>query len=95
MTSVADKRHPAETSSPGATSSAEPPRQILLVEDHEPAGHHLARLLSKDPRLKVTLVSDGEAALQALEENAFSLMITDLRLPQLDGMDLIRAINEK
>src|SRR5262245_60410483 len=70
-------------------------RRVLLVEDQEPAGQNLLRLLEKDPRLEVTLAADGRQALDRLLRDSFSLVITDLRMPALDGMDLIREVRQR
>ena len=44
---------------------------------------------------EVTLVGGGEAAIQALEENVFDLVVTDLRMPGVDGLDVLRAVKER
>ena len=38
--------------------------------------------------------SSGEQALRHLEEQSFSLVITDVRMPGLSGMDLLKAVRK-
>lgn len=44
--------------------------------------------------LKVVSVADGEAALQYLKESACDLLLTDLEMPNLDGLALLAAVRE-
>jgi len=67
-------------------------RRILIVEDDEGAGQQLKRLLELDQGLEVALAANGQQALQCLREDNYSIVITDLRMPGLDGLDLIREI---
>ena len=70
-----------------ATDSSIRPR-ILLVEDNDAAGRGLARLLEACG-FDVTVRADGASALRALESPAhFDFLLTDLRLPDMDGRDI-------
>ncbi|MBY0523179.1 MAG: sigma-54 dependent transcriptional regulator [Gemmataceae bacterium] len=71
------------------------PRRVLVVEDNETACHQLQQLLARDARLQVDAVSDGKQALAALGERSYSVVITDLRLPHLDGMELIKEVQKR
>ena len=87
-----------ETTSPIATghdNGIAKPRRILLVEDDEVARQQLQKLLQADSRLEVTAIDDGEKALQELGERVYSVVITDLRMPRCDGMDLIREVQKR
>ena len=55
---------------------------------------HLKTLIESD-ELSVATVSDGAAALAALRDADYSVLITDLRMPGMGGMDLIREIAER
>ncbi|MGE0494741.1 MAG: response regulator [Vulcanimicrobiota bacterium] len=71
-----------------------PPLRILVVEDHEPSLKAL-RLSLEDWGHTVLAMADGSAALAALEQDArFQLMITDWRLPGLDGLTLCRRVRQ-
>jgi len=54
--------------------------RITLRDDLERAGH------------RVTALSDGAKALEVLEKRRFDCVITDIRLPGLGGMDLLKAV---
>jgi two-component system, NtrC family, response regulator AtoC len=81
-----------------AHSSPEPPpmpRHVLLVEDNERARDDLQRLLQSDPELQVDVAGDGAQALQRLTERDYSVLLTDLRLPNLDGMEVLKTIQAR
>jgi DNA-binding response OmpR family regulator len=44
---------------------------------------------------RVSIVPDGEKALDTMEESAFDLLITDYRMPVVDGIELIRAVRSR
>ncbi len=71
------------------------PRRVLLVEDDESARQKLQQLLQTDPNLKVDTTKDGEQALSAVIENNYSILITDLRMPKVDGMQLIKEVQRR
>ncbi|WP_270938231.1 response regulator [Falsiroseomonas oryzae] len=68
-------------------------RRILVAEDEA-----LAAMAIEDELLRegyeVQLAPDGEAALEAAREAMPDLLLTDLRMPRLDGVGLIRALRE-
>ena len=67
--------------------------KILLVEDEK----HLAKGLSynlKKEGYQVTVAEDGLAALDRLGEDNFDMMILDLMLPKLGGMEVIKKVRE-
>jgi DNA-binding NtrC family response regulator len=71
------------------------PRRILIVEDNEQASRQLRKVLESDPQLQVEVCSDGHQALKQLQEKSYSILITDLRMPHLDGMQLIKTVQER
>jgi DNA-binding NtrC family response regulator len=71
------------------------PRRLLIVEDHEPARRQLQQLLQADPYLQVDVCGDGDQALRMLTESSYSLLITDLRMPRLDGLQLIQEVQRR
>src|SRR5262249_59029432 len=72
-----------------------PPRRLLIVEDNDAGRRQLQKLLQEEPDLQVESTDDGTKALQELTRHPYSLVITDLRLPGMDGMDLIKQIQER
>ncbi len=65
-------------------------KQILVVDDEANLRRVLSAQLSRDG-YDVHTAEDGEAALALLREHHIDLVITDLRMPRVDGMDLLRA----
>jgi nitrogen regulation protein NR(I) len=65
-------------------------KQILVVDDEANLRRVLSAQLGRDG-YEVHTAEDGEAALAFLKEHHIDLVITDLRMPKVDGMDLLRA----
>lgn len=77
-----------------APSSMIPDKKQILVADDEPNLRRvLGAQLSRDGH-EVHLVEDGKAALRCLQENHIDLIVTDLKMPGLDGMGLLRKALE-
>jgi DNA-binding NtrC family response regulator len=70
-------------------------RRILIAEDSAQTRDHLRTLLEAEGELEIETTMDGRAALQALIAGHFSLFLTDLRMPQMDGMQLIEEIRTR
>jgi two-component system chemotaxis response regulator CheY len=66
-----------------------PPR-ILVADDDEAVVALLRELFAG--RYEVTVAKDGREALQILGSEAFHLGIIDLHLPEIDGLELVRAL---
>jgi two-component system response regulator AtoC len=66
-------------------------RKVLLVDDDSYSTTQLKKLLETD-ELSVDAVSSGQEALTALAATDYSVLITDLRMPGMGGMDLIREV---
>ena len=67
---------------------------ILLVDDDPATLHTLKSLLEKRPDSEVHCVQDAGTALQVVRENVPDLVITDIRMPGMDGFALIEALEE-
>lgn len=63
--------------------------RLLLVEDREALRAALARVLGA--RFDVDAVGDGAAAIACLNEQAYAVVITDMRLPGAPGSDVLAA----
>jgi DNA-binding NtrC family response regulator len=71
------------------------PRRVLIVEDNELACRQLQQLLQADPQIQVDTANDGHKALEDLTNKNYSIVLTDLRMPRLDGMQLIKEIQQR
>ncbi len=65
---------------------------LLLVDDSAVARAKLRKLF-ETAGYSVALAKDGIEALQLLEQERFALMITDLEMPNMNGVELIAAVN--
>ena len=70
-------------------------RRILIAEDSKTTCEQLRTLLEAGEDLAVDTVGDGKAALQALTQKSYSVLLTDLQMPHLDGMRLIESIQQR
>jgi two-component system, OmpR family, response regulator CpxR len=67
------------------------PAEIFLAEDDEHIAGLVRFLLEKDGYL-VTLAHDGAQALERAQGRAWSLLILDVRMPKLDGWQVLTAL---
>ena len=68
--------------------------KLLLVEDEEFLARSIAKGLKKRG-YAVDCAFDGQEALTLHEINRYNLMILDLNLPKVDGLEVLRRIREK
>jgi two-component system response regulator AtoC len=64
-------------------------KQVLIVDDEPNLRKILAAQLSRDG-YEVMLAEDGEQGLSMLREHHIDLVVTDLKMPKVDGMTLLR-----
>jgi len=86
--------HPAAARSVGPaviTPSAEDGLRILLAEDN-PINMMLIRELLRRRGHSVVEVTTGNAAVQAILDDSFDLLLTDIHMPGMDGIEAARAI---
>ncbi|MDD3815857.1 MAG: sigma-54 dependent transcriptional regulator [Desulfocapsaceae bacterium] len=67
---------------------------ILIVDDEQSMRDFLKILLQKEG-YQVETRADGTSALRCLEENNFDLVISDIRMPGIGGLDLLHSIKGK
>ena len=68
--------------------------RILVVDDEEVVRLSYLRSLT-GPQCKVRAALNGEEALNAMEQDAFDVVLLDLRMPGMDGIAVLRKIKEK
>jgi DNA-binding NtrC family response regulator len=64
----------------------------LLIIDDDAADRRQVKVLASGLGYEVVEAGNGAEALTALDSESFSVMITDLRMPQMDGLELIRHL---
>jgi len=73
-----------------ALQGAEERERVLLAEDNADMREYICRLL--DPLYEVEVVSSGVAALNAARKKQPDLVLTDVMMPEMDGLELIRQL---
>ena len=68
-------------------------KKILVVDDECNFRNVMAHIL-KGEGYKVSLAEDGIAALKALETEIFDVLITDIRMPNMDGIELFNNVKK-
>jgi len=66
------------------------PKNVLLVDDHKPFRDSLAKIL-EGKGLRVFSANDGEEALDTLRKEEIHLVLTDLKMPRMDGVELLKV----
>ncbi len=70
-------------------------KRILVVDDEEKVGFFLSRSLTlMNESYQVQTARSGEEALEILRDVPIDLLITDLRMPGISGLDLIRWVRD-
>jgi DNA-binding NtrC family response regulator len=69
-------------------------RRILAVDDMEFNRHHLQKVLESD-EFQVDTVADGRTAWEQLRAHKYQLVITDLRMPELNGLQLLAKVRDE
>jgi len=67
--------------------------RILIVDDEQSMRELLSIMLRKEG-YEVVTADNGEKALKAVQNDIFDLVITDLKMPQMDGMTLLKEVKE-
>lgn len=69
--------------------------EILIIDDEEEMLTSLKKILSFKPEYNLTLLNDSNEALQTVQSKKFDLIITDLKMKGVTGLDILRAAKNK
>ncbi len=67
---------------------------VLVVDDEDDFRETFAKRLKKR-KIDVSGVASGEKALELLDEKSFDIVILDVKMPGIDGVDALREIKKK
>jgi two-component system, NtrC family, response regulator AtoC len=74
---------------------AQRPVRLLVVDDKDLPRKQIKQLLEDNPKYEVDMVGDGRKALEKLEQQVYSVLLTDLHLAGSDGLDWIRTVQRR
>lgn len=69
--------------------------RVLVVDDEKEIRDFLLKALSIVGNFEVDSAIDGEDALKKIEQEKFDLVLTDLKMPKIDGIKLIKEISQR
>jgi EAL domain-containing protein (putative c-di-GMP-specific phosphodiesterase class I)/CheY-like chemotaxis protein len=76
-----------------ARSAPDAPGTLLIVDDEAPLRRAFARVLEKEG-YTVVQAADGTAAVEAVMRQPFDAILTDIRMPGMTGIQLLRRVRE-
>ena len=77
-------------------TSALPAIKILVVDDHPNTAATLARALSVlGPRVDISSATSGVQALNQVNHDAVDILITDMIMPEMTGLELIEKLQNR
>ena len=68
---------------------------ILVADDDAADREQVGAILQQAPTLTVVYATDGTEAIEQLEAAKPDLILTDLQMPKMDGLDLVRMVRQK
>ncbi|OGL43527.1 MAG: hypothetical protein A2W05_10175 [Candidatus Schekmanbacteria bacterium RBG_16_38_10] len=75
------------------SDSSKTKKRIILVDDDKYAVETLSKLLSEDG-YKVDVCFNGKEAMKKMEFNRYDVIITDLRMPEIGGLELLKNVKK-
>ena len=69
--------------------------KILVVDDDEVLLEILRNVITNQMSLECDVANNGKVALAACEKNDYELVITDARMPEMNGLELLAALKER
>src|SRR5262245_29548019 len=77
------------------TSSAPPANTVLIVDDSSMDRHLAGAIVQKMGGWQATFAGNGIEALEMLEKQRPDIVLTDMLMPEMDGLQLVQAIRSK
>ena len=66
---------------------------ILVVDDEEMMRNLLTKILTREG-YQVTTAENGQTALEHLQQQTFNLVISDMKMPKMNGFELLKAVKK-
>ncbi|MDH5517698.1 MAG: ATP-binding protein [Gammaproteobacteria bacterium] len=95
--SVQEKLHEQSQANLPEQKSVSPERQyhVLYIEDELTNIIIVEQLLSADKQIKLTTAMTGQAGLQQLQDNEFDLLLLDINLPDINGLEICHQLKQQ
>jgi CheY-like chemotaxis protein/anti-sigma regulatory factor (Ser/Thr protein kinase) len=81
-----------ETPASPASSAARAAHTVLIVDDTATDRHLAGAIVQKCEGWQAQFAADGKEALEMLRQQAIDVVLTDMLMPEMDGLELVRAI---
>jgi DNA-binding NtrC family response regulator len=94
MTAMATATSTAPATAPAATGGKVPLNRVLIVDD-DPGQRDLLDAFLRSQGFQTLPVDSGEAALESLATSDISMMISDVRMPGISGLETLRRARER
>ena len=91
---ASDRAEDAAADAPAAIARAYRGRRVLLAED-EPINREIATLMLEDVGLEVSAAENGERALALFDAGDFDLVLMDMQMPRMDGLQATRLMRAR
>ncbi|MGN0577174.1 MAG: HD domain-containing phosphohydrolase [Ruminiclostridium sp.] len=70
-------------------------KRILTVDDEIMNSKLIARIMKDEPMYEIVSATSGKQALEILDEQEFDLIMLDVNMPEMDGLETLRLIRKK
>ena len=70
-------------------------RTVLIADDSKTSQMLVKTTLQRIAGLEFVTADDGRAALEVMKNEHVDLLVTDINMPEMDGIELIRAVRQK
>ncbi len=69
--------------------------ETVLIVDDDPRGRHMVSLALRGRGYRIVQAEDGEEALEILQREEVALLLTDVQMPGMSGLDLLRELRDR
>lgn len=69
-------------------------KRILVIDDNEFILHYIQTIIGETQKYQISLARSGKEALQIISEGSFDLIICDIIMPEMDGIEFIRNLKQ-
>ena len=85
---------PAETLAPDPTLRSEGTKPRMLVVDDESSMREMLRIVLRRDGYDVVVAENGTQGIERLRAEPFDLLLSDIRMPDLNGVDVLRTAKQ-